>query len=175
MVKSLYNAIENELYMNKTDKDKSIKEAVSWYTQHKELYRKLAQKIEGIIIEILVEENIPIHSIANRVKEVSSFAKKIEKPQYTNPKDEITDLAGIRIIAYVESDLVRICEVIKKNFKIDSDKSIDKSKALGNDKVGYKSIHFIGELKSERLKLPDLKIWFLKFRCGQFCSMHGLK
>lgn len=157
MVKILGNAIENELYMNNSDKEKNIKEAVSWYTQHKELYRKFAQKIEGIILEILAEEKIPIHGISNRVKEVNRFAKKIEKPQYTNPKEEITDLAGIRIIACVESDLVRICEVIKKNFKIDTDKSIDKSKDLGNDKVGYKSIHFIGELKSERLKLPEYK------------------
>jgi ppGpp synthetase/RelA/SpoT-type nucleotidyltranferase len=37
-------------------------------------------------------------------KRIDSFAKKIEQPKYNGNMLIITDLAGIRVIAYVEED-----------------------------------------------------------------------
>jgi putative GTP pyrophosphokinase len=136
---------------------KIIDESINWYSTNKKLFEKLAKKIESIIEELLKDEGVSIHAIASRAKEVSSFGEKIQDSKYTNPITQITDLAGVRIITYVESDLERVSKIIKEAFDIDYKNSIDKSETLGADKVGYRSIHYIATLKSDRLKLPEYK------------------
>ncbi len=136
--------------------DSTITNAVTWYTENRPIYELLSKKVEILIREI-VDNSIPIHEINSRPKEINSFAKKIEAPEYNDPINQITDLAGIRIITYVESDLEKISTLIEDCFDIDIDNSIDKSKALGEDKVGYRSIHYVGKLPKERLKLPEYK------------------
>jgi putative GTP pyrophosphokinase len=135
----------------------TIAEAVSWYSKERPVYHKLSKKVESIIEEIINDQNVAIHAIYSRAKDIDSFAKKLEDPKYTNPKTDITDLAGIRVISYVESDLENISKLIEANFDIDKENSIDKSETLGEDKVGYRSIHFIAKLPNDRLKLPEYK------------------
>lgn len=135
----------------------TITEAVDWYSQNRKIYKQLSQKVHNIIHELLDINNINIHAIFNRTKDIDSFRDKITDPKYTNPKEQITDLTGIRIICYVESDLDLICKVVEDNFEIDEPNSGDKSKLLGTDKVGYKSIHYVATLKSDRIALPEYK------------------
>ena len=132
-------------------------EAIQWYAQNRGLYKKLAQKIHTIILELLEENNITVHAVTNRAKEIDSFKNKIGNPKYDDPLNQITDFSGIRIIAYVEDDLTPICDIIKDVFEIDEDNSGDKSEELGTDRVGYKSIHYIAKIKSDRLNLPEYK------------------
>lgn len=132
-------------------------EAVQWYAQNRGLYKKLSLKIQNIIVELLEEANIPIHAVTNRAKDVDSFKTKIDDPKYDDPLKQITDLSGIRIIAYVEDDLIPICKIIEETLDIDQHNSGDKSVELGIDKVGYKSIHYIAKIKIDRLKLPEYK------------------
>lgn len=88
---------------------------------------------------------------------MDSFRNKIDNPKYEDADNQITDLSGIRIIAYVEDDLKPICKVIEEAFHIDSDNSLDKSDELGTDRVGYRSIHYIARIKEGRLLLPEYK------------------
>ena len=88
--------------------NKSIIDAVSWYSEKKPLYEQLSKKVESIINEIIQDQNIPIHAIYSRTKAIDSFKKKIENIKYTEPSSQITDFSGIRVIAYVESDLDKI-------------------------------------------------------------------
>lgn len=136
---------------------KSIENSIKWYSENKILFEQLSKKVETIIQEILIDNKIPIHAIYSRAKEIDSYSKKIEDSKYTDPISQITDLSGIRIIAYVESDLDKISKIIEEHFEIDKENSIDKSQTLGTDKVGYRSIHFIGKLPIDRIKLPEYK------------------
>ncbi len=129
--------------------------AIEWYTLNRNAYKQLAFKVHNIINEVLVIKKINFHAIFNRVKELESFKEKIKDPKYSNPQEQITDLAGIRIICYVESDIEKICKVIEENFDIDDENSGDKSKLLGTDRVGYKSIHYVAKLNRARLVLPE--------------------
>lgn len=135
----------------------SKEEVVQWYAQNRGLYKKLSEKIAIILNELLEASNVPIHAITNRAKEIDSLKTKITNPKYEDPANQITDFAGIRIIAYVEDDLKPICEVIRNVFTVDEENSGDKSEDLGTDKVGYKSIHFIATIKPDRLNLPEYK------------------
>lgn len=139
--------------MVKVNKD----EAVQWYAQNRGLYKKLAEKVHNIILELLEESNITIHAVTSRAKELDSFKNKIGNPKYDDPINQITDFSGIRIIAYVDNDIKPICDIIKDSFNIDSNNSIDKSQELGTDKVGYKSIHYVAKIKDNRLNLPEYK------------------
>ena len=136
---------------------KTISDAVNWYSEKRPVYEQLSKKIESIIQEIVNDQKIHIHAISSRTKEIDSFKKKIEDPKYTDPINQITDYSGIRIITYVESDLELVCKVLEANFDIDIENSIDKSKTLGVDKVGYRSIHYICKLLSDRIELPEYK------------------
>ena len=140
-------------------KEKNIEELTSWYLNKRPVYRNLAKKVESIIKEVLDSENISYYSISSRAKEVASFIDKAKKEKYRNPVNEIKDMAGIRIITFVKSEVYQCAELIKPLFKIDNEHSVDKGKALGDDKVGYRSVHYIGEITEERLQLPEYKVY----------------
>lgn len=143
--------------MKRQKTKKTISEAVSWYSGMRPIYEQLSKKVESIIQEIINDQNIHIHAIYCRAKEIDSFTKKIEDPKYNDPISQITDFSGIRIITYVESDLELVCKVLESHFEIDPENSIDKSKSLGIDKVGYRSIHYVCKLPNDRIKLPEYK------------------
>lgn len=135
----------------------TISEAVKWYSETRPIYEQLSKKVETIIQEIINDQKIHIHAIYCRAKEIESFTKKIEDPKYSDPINQITDFSGIRVITYVESDLELVCNVLESHFEIDKENSIDKSKSLGIDKVGYRSIHYVCKLHHDRLTLPEYK------------------
>lgn len=126
------------------------------YSKKANLYKKLAEKVKDIIEESLEYRNINYVNVECRGKSIDSLSDKVKNKEYKN-LEEIHDLAGIRIISYVNSDLEKIVAIIKKLFNIDENNSQDKSKILGSDKVGYRSIHFVASLPKDRLELLEYK------------------
>lgn len=133
----------------------NIENNVKWFQENRDIFRWLTKKWHNIIEEILLAWWIEIHNISSRTKEVSSFKWKIQWWKYKTPQSEITDLSWVRIICYVEDDIKIISDAIEKNFKIDNENCSDKSELLGNDKVWYKSMHYVVEINDDRLKLPE--------------------
>jgi len=129
----------------------------NWYLSVRPVYKKLAEKIENILGELIQESQIDIHVISSRPKTIESFVEKVKRKSYDDPENQIHDLAGIRIITYVENDVERISQLIKTSFNIDKKNSVDKKKELGTDKFGYQSVHFVAQLKKDRLLLPEYK------------------
>lgn len=114
-------------------------------------------KMKLLITELTISESIPIHQITGRVKERNSLEKKIERKQekYTSLKN-ITDIVGLRVITYLESDVDKVADLIEKEFVIDSENSIDK-RELKSDQFGYRSLHFVIECNELRTKLIEYK------------------
>lgn len=133
-----------------------IDKAVKRYTTNRSIYEALSDKVSEIIKEVLDDNNVEYYTITNRAKEVESFKEKAKNEKYNDYKD-IKDLAGIRVITYVESEAIKVADIVKKLFNIDDAESVDKSKILGVDKVGYRSIHYIAKFLSDRCKLPEFK------------------
>jgi len=127
-----------------------------FYSKNVSKYKIVANKIEGLIKELIDNENIQILSVNSRVKNLSSYLKKAQR--YKNPKEEVMDYIGIRIITYVLNDMEKVSNIIKKEFDIDEDNSIDKSIKLGNDKMGYRSMHFIASINEKRESLAEYSI-----------------
>lgn len=135
------------------------KEAVGWYSKNRVIYQTLAKKVEFIVREILESKSINYHSITSRAKPISSYKEKASQEKYKNPRSEIKDMAGIRVITYTDSNAKRVSEIVEGIFEIDLKHSIDKAKELGVDRVGYRSIHYVGTLGRGRLKLPENTIF----------------
>ena len=135
--------------MAKQNRKTIARDAIDWYLRNKNLYEKLSLKTESIVREIIDEKGIAIHGVSSRTKEIDSFREKIINGKYKDPKTEVTDLSGIRVITYVESDVKKVCDIVEEVFEIDKPNSIDKRKVLGTDKVGYMSIHYVAHLKKK--------------------------
>lgn len=133
-----------------------------WYDRHQALYKAYAECIKVLLEKLLVQHNLPYHSITCRVKERESFLAKFDRKGYKQLED-ITDIAGIRIIAHTTSDELAIAELVKKEFKYDDVQSVDKAEELRDNQVGYLSIHFIAELNDVRSQL------------GEYSAYKGLK
>jgi putative GTP pyrophosphokinase len=76
---------------------------------------------------------------------------------YSNPREEVTDLAGVRIVYLYSNDFERIKEIIAKEFEVIE--IVDKRSDRGIDKFGYVAVHFIVHLgeKSSGARYDDLK------------------
>lgn len=128
---------------------------IDWYIKDRPTYKRLANKVESFLIEVFEMQSIGYHIVTSRAKEIESLRQKSSSKKYTDPINEIQDFAGIRIITYVEDEIDAVRKVIEENFEIDLENSSNKSEALGVDKVGYQSVHYVASLKEDRLVLPE--------------------
>lgn len=139
--------------------EQKIKDAEQWYDKNKALYEQFSQEVEEIITKILTLKNIPYQSVSHRVKEKESYLNKCKNEKYIDPTKQITDVSGIRIIAYTNQDVSSICKILRDEFWIDEDNSGNKAEILDTDKVGYLSVHYILQLSEKRLGLSEYKLY----------------
>ncbi|GAS80376.1 GTP pyrophosphokinase [Paenibacillus amylolyticus] len=139
-------------------------EAVSWYGTKRDLFKRLSMKVELILKDILELEHIPYLNVVSRAKDLESYTQKAQKEKYDDPIQQIKDMAGIRVIAYVESDVEKISKKIEEEFQIDWKESVNKSSTMDLDRFGYRSNHYIAKLSELRCELPEFRaykdLWF---------------
>ncbi len=142
--------------MAKPDK---VAEAVKKYSVRQVVYTALALKVEEILRDIMSERSLNYHSISSRGKEVATYEKKARDGKYSDPERQIMDMAGVRVITYTQSDAEIVSSLVKELFDIMPEHSMDKAEELGTDRVGYRSIHFVGTLGTGRLSLPENRMF----------------
>ena len=81
--------------------------AIAAYLRAQPFYQALSSVIARVIEECLNKRKVVVHSVQHRAKEVGSFGRKAvipseadpNRPKYDRPLEQITDLAGVRVIA----------------------------------------------------------------------------
>lgn len=136
--------------------DQKQLELLNYYRENREDYRKMGKRLEKFISLQFEKEKIHYHSIDSRAKSRESFSKKVQRKEYYS-LEYATDLCGIRVITFLESETRIVESFLRKVFLIDEKRSEDKSKTLGEDKVGYKSIHLVASLPKVLLDLPEFE------------------
>lgn len=122
-------------------------------THHK--YESCKQSTERLIQTILDKAGVRVHKVECRVKHRESLRRKIElKRGKYEQLSEITDLVAFRIITFFEDEVDKVAEVIRKEFDIDVENSIDK-RLKDSEKFGYQSLHYVLTYKKERIDLPE--------------------
>ena len=127
---------------------------VTWYKNSRSSYIKLTKTVHNSLEDLINAEDIDYLAITSRTKTIDSLTEKIERKGYRSP-DEVTDLSGVRIITFIESDVSKVTGLIKKAFSVHPEQSFDKSMELDTDRVGYRSVHFVCDLGNNRTDLPE--------------------
>lgn len=128
------------------------------------VYRALARKIRASLAAICKKEKIHIHAIDCRVKDRDSLSLKLNRPDsFYGTLEEVTDIAGVRVITYYASDVDRVANIIQREYSIDTENSIDKGALLDPDRFGYLSLHYVVRL-SERKSRSSSKQRFSGLR-----------
>lgn len=152
--------------------DERIQNMLDWYKSNKENYKKFSRLVLSKTLNALKERNIQIAYSSYREKNLTSLENKCRKKiyddnkktdvlKYTDPKNEIMDFAGVRIVTYLKSDIPLIKNVIENLFCVDQKNSVDKIDELSENEIGYLSTHYIVSLKE--VSFDETK--FKNFKC----------
>lgn len=123
------------------------------------LHEAFTHKLKTLVEDLLRDAGIEYAQIEARTKTVESFVSKIQRKgeRYSDPIADVTDLTGLRVIAYYREDVPVICELLTKEFGIDEANSRDASEHLSDDRFGYLSVHYVAEVSQSRSVLSEWK------------------
>lgn len=134
-----------------------VNEMIVQYTETVSEYEALSVVASKTLSEIIGKNNIHIHSIQSRVKSIESLVQKLKRPdRIYQCLDEISDLVGLRVITFFESDIEFLASLVESTFQIDLDKSVDKRKILDSSEFGYRSLHYICKLPVHMMGAENL-------------------
>lgn len=108
--------------------------------------RELEQEAVFVLERSLKKEQIKIHSLTHRVKDLDSFIGKCKRINFGNPLSEMQDIVGLRVVCLYLSDIQKVLKVIKRDFDF-----IREADTVGGQDVsrfGYMSLHVIVHMKS---------------------------
>ncbi|MCZ2405840.1 MAG: hypothetical protein LC097_03775 [Burkholderiales bacterium] len=103
--------------------DQDISQCYERYLREHDRYVKMAEVAYEKCLEIVQKKLTVRATVQRRAKNPKSFVEKLKKPEnrakYNSVDDvfeRISDLAGVRIATYLESDRVPVVEELKKEF-----------------------------------------------------------
>ncbi|MDD2665767.1 MAG: RelA/SpoT domain-containing protein [Methanocellales archaeon] len=131
--------------MDSKTKEK-INKFVENYEKSRTKYTDFAKSVSAILEQILKSKHFKYQQIQSRSKDIDSLRKKLEN----NPNliNNIHDLAGCRVIFYLEEDIYKFSEFIKQELKIED---IKDKRSPDN----YNALHIIVKLDNAREKLVE--------------------
>ena len=112
-------------------------------------HERLAPIVQSLLESMLQKERIEYLNVTDE------SLKKIARKQYRDPKSQLTDLSGIRVVTFLEAQVSSISKLIRDLFEVDEKNSLDRTAVLGLDKLGYRSTHFVCTLGNRRSTLPE--------------------
>lgn len=136
------------------------------YRRVQQDYAELSKEV-GRILRVVLDD-VKVHEFQERAKTVESFVKKAKKPKskeeptvpkYPNPVEDITDLAGVRVITFFPKTLDLVEERLRDaGFKIKERTDVGEERFKAG-KFGYQSIHFLVELPENRKELIENQVF----------------
>jgi putative GTP pyrophosphokinase len=143
-------------HVNRTD-GASVDASVREYQARRPHYEEFTAKVLELIRSLLRIRSIDVHLLDGRTKEIESFREKLGRASksYTDPLSEISDLSGIRIIAYYNEDVDVVSELLKAEFDVDWPNSSDRRVASRPEEFGYQSLHYVVRLNAARRNLLE--------------------
>lgn len=136
--------------------------AIAAYLKVQTFYKDLATAVQRIVDECLKKRGIKVHSVMSRAKDPISFGQKAAspsdedptKPKYPHPLEQITDLAGVRIITFFPSTLADVDRLLVEEFEV-VERSDKGEQLLYEERFGYQSIHYLVRLSKSRATLAE--------------------
>ncbi|MER8529591.1 hypothetical protein [Mesorhizobium sp. M1272] len=109
-----------------------IEQMISDFQANRGRYVSFTEHAKQRLISMTAGSNIEYLAIESRTKDPDSFEKKLVRPdkvedgKYKYKKyTDVTDLSGVRIIAYYQKDADAICQIIEDSHEIDRKRQAD--------------------------------------------------
>lgn len=128
-----------------------------WLDQVLPKHSRLTSTVVSILENLLREHAIDFLAVTGRTKEKGSAIEKIRRKGYSDVARQLTDLSGIRVVVFFESDVQRTSELIEKAFSVDGPNSLDKDSLLSTNQIGYRSVHYVCDLGEKRSAVDEYK------------------
>lgn len=129
----------------------------TWLDESLLHHARLMPAVVTILKSVLKAKSIEYLSVSGRIKDRSNALEKIKRKGYVDLDRQMTDLTGVRVVLFSESDVKAVSELMTSTFSVDKEKSLNKDDLLNTNQTGYRSIHFVCGLGSERSGLPEFK------------------
>ena len=108
----------------------------------------LTAELQAYIAESVRSVPVPLHITTARAKAPASLRRKCRRKSYKNPKLQVTDLMGVRVITYLNQDVEAVAERLRNVLDVSEKKSRDARAELATNEFGYRSVHIVGRLRS---------------------------
>lgn len=124
---------------------KEHKRQIALYAKERSRYVTYATALRRVLQDAC-SVSIPEAFAQSRAKTISSFAEKVVRKyhKYKDPVHELTDLCGARVIVQTLEQVQAVREFVEANFDIGE--ADEKGLALGDDRFGYRDMHYIVRL-----------------------------
>ncbi len=148
--KSEAAAGQEDLFHDSVVRPQSLRKDLQAFVRERERYEEFSRWLKTFLSE-QIHRMLPLAEVGARPKSPVSFAAKlIKKNKYKDTLREMTDLVGARIVAHLPAEVEVVCRWIERTFEIDKANSGDKLKDLGTEKFGYRSVHYVVEMRPNK-------------------------
>lgn len=126
------------------------------YDEARPRYLHFVDVLESLVVRLLASTPLRVHSIDSRVKGRESFHAKVSAAAERYQRlDQVTDLAGLRIITYFADDVENVGRVISSEFEVVEAHSSNKRNLLSDGEFGYLSLHYVVRMALSRTRLVE--------------------
>jgi ppGpp synthetase/RelA/SpoT-type nucleotidyltranferase len=129
-------------------KKSKIDDYLKEYKPLKELYRDFSYTIKFILENLLRKNSFKYQAITYREKDEKSLKDKLETVKKIKSVKDIDDLAGCRIIFYLDNDVQRVIQYLQNEFVV-------VKQNLNYSDNSYNALHIIVKLNKDRLKISE--------------------
>lgn len=140
-----------------TLKNNSSEDLINEYGPLKPLYGDFSYTIKFILENLLRKNNFKYQAITYREKSEKSLKDKLETVKKIKSVKDIDDLAGCRIIFYLDNDVQRVIQYLQNEFVV-----VKQNLKYSDD--SYNALHLIVKLNKDRLKLSEYER-FIGLKC----------
>lgn len=123
---------------------KRVEKAVAAYAARHERTVERTEAFIGLITSIIDDAGIDYLTVTGRAKTVASFRGKARRvaSRGGDPHTEITDQVGVRVITYVQSDILAVADLLMDRFTVLEDRDMGQETA-SEGRFGYASRHLL--------------------------------
>ncbi|PZS30096.1 MAG: GTP pyrophosphokinase [Pseudonocardiales bacterium] len=142
--------------------DEPVRHAVRTYAALQPELHAVTDRYVAIISTLLDDAGINYLSITGRTKSVASFAAKAVRsfdgePLYADPLIQITDVVGVRVITYVQSDVAAVAQLFADQLTILDDRDLGEETAR-DGRFGYASRHLLISSSAVRERAASVQV-----------------
>jgi putative GTP pyrophosphokinase len=128
-------------------REQPVRRAVQAYAERQPELQRMTDRYVALVTTLLDDAGINYLTVTGRTKSVASFAAKAARaepgtPAHDDPLTGITDQVGVRVVAYLLSEVEAVAELLADQLSVLDDRDMGQETA-SQGRFGYASRHLL--------------------------------